>query len=209
MSIPALDQAAERLVPAFLLVMLLAGTPAHAQDRGYGKVRLQCDASASIVQVSDLNARQAGGKEGALQSTTVDWRTLMKMGPEKNLHGEPLRTGSNTAAHRCGLYTVSIKAGYLSPNPTGRSGAYEFAVVQVLMNGAAVVAPTALFQCEQSAAEFSGFGPCPQAWAQTIRVAWNPSAGKSKVTIHRAYEDKSYEERTVTDEFEVAADPRK
>jgi hypothetical protein len=189
----------------FLLTTFFVCAPVCAQDADYAKVRILCDAATGSMHIAEHDARESKSRNPQLAVTTINWGALVKMGPQKNLHGEPLRTGSNTATRRCGPYTVRIKAGYLNTNPMGESGAIEFPVVDIMMNKAPVVPPTALNSCEQAMPRYSAFGPCPEAWAQSIRVTWDGTARKSKVTLHRIYEDRSYEQRSINEEYEVSA----
>jgi hypothetical protein len=192
-----------------LFIALSPPISALAQDPGYGKVRLACDAAASSMEIGDWGAPESRGASRQAPSTIIDWHALIRMGPQKNQRGEPLRTGTRTVTHRCGLYTARIKGGYLSPNTSGESGAIEFPVVEVLMDRTLVVPPTALDRCEQALPRYEGYAPCPKGWALAMRVVWNAKERKTKVSIQRAYEDRAYEERTVIDELEVAADQKR
>ena len=180
-----------------------AAAVAPAREGAYGKLRLDCDAKSSVLHVVDASA-PAAKRDGQLNSTTIVWGALIRLGP-KNAQGEAMRLGSSTSHYRCGRYEIRISGGYLNPRPMGEGGAIEFPVIEVRQGQDSVVPRTALAECEEALPRYGHFGECTKAWAESVSVAWNASTQKSQVTIRRAYIDRAHNDRTATDAFEVAA----
>ncbi|HYC47802.1 MAG TPA: hypothetical protein VED01_20210 [Burkholderiales bacterium] len=178
----------------------LAAVP--APDAGYGKLRLTCEAKASSLHVADAAAPAAAGQRGT--STTIVWGALIRMGP-KNQRGESLRLGSSTSQYRCGRYDVRVSGGYLNPRPMGEGGAIEFPVIEIREGKNVIVPRTALSECEEALPRYGHFGECAKSWAKSISVAWNPATRKALVTLERAYVDKAYEDKTLTERYEAGA----
>jgi len=117
----------------------------------------------------------------------VRWGTLLKVGPEKNQWGDPLRTGSRNASNKCGPFKVIFSSGFLNSNPQGELGAIDFPVVEIRKGNKVILEQTALELCDVNLSRYNYFGECPDRWAKSIEVV--PTSSGHEVRVKRAFTD--------------------
>jgi hypothetical protein len=183
-----------------LASVLLLAVEARPQE-GMDPLVLVCDQAAATLAIGSEGPPSALPSGSAI--TRVDWARLIEYGRDENPAGDPLRTGSGTATHRCGDLVVSVQGGFLNSNAVGELGALEFPIASVRRGDVVIVPPTALAECEQANPRFELHGDCPGGYAESIRV--RSSREGWKVTYERAYLDPEREERTETKEETVRA----
>ena len=122
----------------------------------------------------------------------IDWASLLKVGPQKNQWGDPLRTGSRVKVVQCGKVSISFSSGFLNANPQGELGALDFPVIQVKQGKRILLPPTALEQCAITFSRYTYFGECPDSWAKSIEV--QQIGGTYQVKVTRRYDDAQYNE---------------
>lgn len=127
---------------------------------------------------------------GRLLRHVVNWAELLKTGPEKNGWGDPLRTGSAIKTHRCGSMKINFTSGFLNANPQGELGAIDFPVISIYKGKNALLAPTAIDQCDVNTSRYSYFGPCPSSWAKSIEII--PAPKGPSIEVKRIYLDEGY-----------------
>lgn len=124
---------------------------------------------------------------------TINWSKLLKMGPQKNGHGDPLRTGSKIAIRKCGMIQMRMESGFLNSNPQGESGAMDFLVIELRIAERTVLSRTALDECAENDERAKAyFGTCPNSWAQSIRTK-KLANGSVEVEVKRKFENENYQ----------------
>jgi len=122
----------------------------------------------------------------------VDWASLLKVGPQKNQWGDPLRSGSRTKVMRCGPTSISFSSRFLNANPQGELCALDFPVIQVRRANRTLLPHTALERCSTNSARYSHLGACQSSWAQSVEGQL--VGGVYQVKVTRRYDDAQYNE---------------
>ena len=158
-------------------------------------IAYSCDASRSAFFVQaeeEMDPDLIPARELALRSDRhvqkIPWRSLVKLGPQTNGRGDPLRNGTKTLTKTCGRITIRFQSGYLNDNIQGQYGALEFPVVEVLLGKRTLLKPTALATCSVLDTFPTYFGACPAKWAFSVRTQ-QASANVMHVTVTRKFSD--------------------
>ena len=174
------------------LALVLASTHQYSvADPVEGKLPTYCNERSGEFFVSSGGDAPTNNAE-RYTKRKVDWASLLKVGPQKNQWGDPLRTGSRFKVVQCGKVSISFSSGFLNLNPQGELGALDFPVIQVKQGKRTLLPTTALEQCAINFSRYTYFGDCPDSWAQSIEVQLIGSAYQVKVT--RRYDDAQYNE---------------
>ena len=185
----------------FLMALALPGGGAAA-DEAASPLDFHCNRQTGALLIS---AEANAGPEDRSQFTVrrIPWATLLKVGPQRNGHGIPLRSGSRVARQRCGPLTVEFASGFLNANPMGELGALDFPVIEIRRGRTVLLPRTGLEACEATSGRFQQIGPCPDRWARSIALA--ATDGGYRITLKRAFTDAEYQDMERVDTIEIAA----
>jgi len=160
------------------------------------KIAFYCDQQTGAFFISAVSAdRPKVAKK--LRKHVMNWAALLKIGPEKNGWGDPLRTGTTIKSERCGPIKVTFSSGFLNANPQGELGALDFPVIEISKGKQVLLKSTAIEQCDVNIPRFTYFGQCPNSWARSIEVIPTPEG--LTIEVKRLYIDEDYNEVERTD----------
>ena len=160
------------------------------------KIAFYCDQQTGAFFISAVSAdRPKVAKK--LRKHVMNWAALLKIGPEKNGWGDPLRTGTTIKSERCGPIKVTFSSGFPNANPQGELGALDFPVIEISKGKQVLLKPTAIEQCDVNIPRFNYFGQCPNSWARSIEVIPTPEG--LTIEVKRFYTDEDYNEVERTD----------
>lgn len=188
---------AQQVIFAFALLLAALSGSSFA-DPVESELLFYCNQSSGAFFLSSDPAEQPS-PSARYKKRSIDWTSLLKMGPQTNAWGDPLRSGSRKAIKKCGPITATFSSGFLNTNPQGELGALDFPVVEIRKGNKVLLAPTALEQCDIQLSRYNYFGACPDSWAQLIEVL--PTSGGHLVQVKRVFTDEAYKEVSRTDVY--------
>ena len=183
----------------FALTAVVAPLSAIAFDDPIeDKISVYCDHHTGAFFISAISSERPKVAE-RFRKHVVNWPALLKIGPEKNGWGDPLRTGTTIKTQRCGPIKISFSSGFLNANPQGELGALDFPVIAIGKGKQLLLKPTAIEQCDVNIPRYNYFGHCPNSWAKSIEVTPTPEG--LTIEVKRLYTDENYKEVERTDVF--------
>lgn len=188
---------------AIWIALALPGNGALA-DEPPTTLDFHCNGRTGALFIS-AEANAAPGEPGQFIVRRIPWASLLKVGPQRNGHGTPLRSGSRVLRQACGPLTVEFASGFVNANPQGELGALDFPLVEIRRGRTILLPRTALEACEVTSARYQLIGPCPARWARSITL--DAVDGGYRITLQRAFTDAEYQDVTRVDTIDVAMPP--
>lgn len=172
----------------FILLVLLGNAGVHAQE---DRFHFYCKPGSSELFVS-IKPEDKPASAADYVKKRVAWQKLLRMGPQTNALGDPLRTGSRVSTQRCGTLTLRFASGFVNANPQGELGALDFPLIEISQGRKLLLPRTALEPCAVSTLRYTLVGECPGRWAERIEVGADEEG--RRVRVKRVFSDEAYDD---------------
>jgi hypothetical protein len=162
------------------------------------KIPVYCNAQSGAFFISAVPADRPK-VQSKFQKHRLNWIRLLKLGPQKNVLGDPLKTGTRVKTFLCGPITIKYSSGFLNSNPQGELGALNFPVIAVWKGKQVLLPSTALEECDVNLGRYEYFDLCPNGWARSIMV--EPTSKGLTIEVKRTFTDGNYDKIERTDVY--------